>query len=84
MRQECGEERERREGAERASKVEESAIEAGEKGGRESGRGGKRGGGERGRGGGGCRWYERNKELGKGRERVTEREQTGSSEESVR
>ena len=68
MRQECSEERERREGAERASKVEESAIEAG---------------GNRGVGGG-CRWYERNKELGKGRERVTEREQTGSSEESVR
>lgn len=31
-----------------------------------------------------CRWHERNKEWGKGRERVSEREQTGSSEESVR
>lgn len=34
--------------------------------------------------GGRCRWHERNKEWAKGRERMTEREQTGSSEESVR
>lgn len=71
MRQECsGNEKQRAvEGQERASKVEESAKEAQEE-----------------EGWGMCGWHERNNEWGKGRETLSEREreQTGSSEESVR